>query len=53
VDDNGLLYPSLQLRLDRRKVGRLYQFIDHLNGLDLPSIAAFDRSCDRQACPVT
>jgi len=52
VDDNGLLYPCLQLRLDRRKVGRLYQFIDHLNGLDLPSIAAFDRSCDRQACPV-
>lgn len=53
VDDNGLLYPCLRLRLDRRKVGRLYQFIDHLNGLDLPSIAAFDRSCDRQACPVT
>jgi len=52
VDDNGLLYPCLQLRLDRRKVGRLYQFIDHLNGLDLPSIASFDRSCDRQACPV-
>lgn len=53
VDDNGLLYPCLQLRLDRRKVGRLYQFIDHLNGLELPSIAAFDRSCDRQACPIT
>ncbi len=53
VDDNGLLYPCLRLRLDRRKVGRLYQFIDHLNGLDLPSIAAFDRSCDRQACPLT
>ncbi len=52
VDENGLLYPSLQLRLDRRKVGRLYQFIDHLNGLDLPAMAAFDRSCDRQACPV-
>jgi uncharacterized protein (TIGR00730 family) len=53
VDDNGLLYPCLRLRLDRRKVGRLYQFIDHLNGLELPSIAAFDRSCDRQACPLT
>ncbi len=52
VDDNGLLYPCLQLRLDRRKVGRLYQFIDHLNGLDLPEVSDFDRSCDRQACPV-
>jgi len=53
IDDNGLLYPCLQLRLDRRKVGRLYQFIDHLNGLDLPASAALDRSCDRQVQPVT
>lgn len=53
VDDNGLLFPCLQLRLDRRKVGRLYQFIDHLNGLDLPATAALDRSCDRKASPVT
>lgn len=51
VDDNGLLYPCLQLRLDRRRVGRLYQFIDHLNGLDLPASPALDRSCDRQVCP--
>lgn len=36
VDDNGLLHPCLRLRLDKRRVGRLYQFIDHLNGLDLP-----------------
>ena len=51
VDDNGWLYPSLQLRLDRRKVGRLYQFIDHLNGLELPDSPSLDLSCDRQACP--
>jgi uncharacterized protein (TIGR00730 family) len=53
VDDNGLLYPCLQLRLDRRRVGRLYQFIDHLNGLDLPATPALDRPGDRQACPTT
>ncbi|MFM7314850.1 MAG: LOG family protein [Cyanobium sp.] len=52
VDENGLLYPCLQLRLDRRKVGRLYQFIDHLNGLDLPDSPALDRPCDRQFCPI-
>ena len=52
VDDNGLLYPSLQLRLDRRKVGRLYQFIDHLNGLELPESPFLDRPCDREACPI-
>jgi uncharacterized protein (TIGR00730 family) len=35
-DDNGILRPSLRLRFDKRRVGRLYQFIDHLNGLELP-----------------
>ena len=34
-DDNGILRPSLRLRFDKRRVGRLYQLIDHLNGLDL------------------
>ena len=53
VDDNGQLYPCLQLRLDRRRVGRLYQFIDHLNGLELPASPALDRPGDRQACPGT
>jgi uncharacterized protein (TIGR00730 family) len=34
-DDNGILRPSLRLRFDKRRVGRLYQLIDHLNALDL------------------
>ncbi|MEB3271087.1 MAG: LOG family protein [Synechococcus sp.] len=51
VDENGLLHPCLQLRLDRRRVGRLYQFIDHINDLDLPATPALDRPGDRQACP--
>ncbi|MFM7086590.1 MAG: LOG family protein [Cyanobium sp.] len=53
VDDNGLLYPCLQLRLDRRKVGRLYQCIDHLNSLELPESPALDRPGDRQVHPLS
>lgn len=53
VDENGLLYPCLQLRLDRRRVGRLYQFIDHLNGLELPASPALDRPGDRQVHPLS
>lgn len=47
VDDNGLLRPSLRLRFDKRRVGRLYQFIDHLNGLDLPASAALQHPGER------
>jgi uncharacterized protein (TIGR00730 family) len=42
VDDNGLMYPCLRLRFDRRRVGRLYQFIDHLNGLEFPSLPSLE-----------
>jgi uncharacterized protein (TIGR00730 family) len=42
-DDNGILRPSLRLRFDKRRVGRLYQFIDHLNGLDLPEAASLEQ----------
>ena len=38
-DDNGILRPCLRFRFDRRRVGRLHQFIDHLNGLDLPGVS--------------
>lgn len=47
VDDNGLLRPSLRLRFDKRRVGRLYQFIVHLNGLDLPASAAMEHPAER------
>lgn len=47
VDDNGLMYPCLRLRFDRRRVGRLYQFIHHLNGLDFPSIPELEHPADR------
>ena len=42
-DDNGILRPSLRLRFDKRRVGRLYQLIDHLNGLDLPEAASLEQ----------
>jgi uncharacterized protein (TIGR00730 family) len=51
VDDAGLLYPCLKLRLDRRRVGRLYQFIGELNNLDLPASAALDHPGERRVHP--
>jgi hypothetical protein len=47
VDENGLLYPCLKLRFDKRRVGRLYQFIDHLNGLELENCDALRHPADR------
>jgi uncharacterized protein (TIGR00730 family) len=52
VDDNGVLYPCLRLRLDRRRIGRLYQFIDHLNGLALPASPALERPGERINAPL-
>jgi uncharacterized protein (TIGR00730 family) len=51
VDDTGLMYPCLRLRFDRRRMGRLYQFIDHLNGLDFPSIPALEHPAERLVTP--
>lgn len=48
VDDNGLMYPCLRFRFDRRRMGRLYQFLYHLNGLDFPSIPALEHPGERQ-----
>ena len=50
-DDKGILRPSLRLRFDRRRVGRLYQLIDHLNGLALPQAPALDQPGQR-FCPL-
>lgn len=51
VDDNGLMYPCLRLRFDRRRMGRLYQFIHHLNGLEFPSIPALEHPAERLVTP--
>lgn len=47
VDEMGFLRPCLRLRLDKRRVGRLYQFIDHINGLDLPPCHALEHPGER------
>ena len=36
VDDAGLLRPCLNFHFNRRRIGRLYQLLDTLNGLEVP-----------------
>jgi uncharacterized protein (TIGR00730 family) len=51
-DEKGILRPCLRLRFDKRRVGRLYQFIDHLNGLELPPCHALEHPAERLSQPV-
>ncbi|WP_087067631.1 LOG family protein [Cyanobium sp. NIES-981] len=39
IDERGFLRPCLRFHFDKRRMGRLYQLIDSLNGLDLPDAA--------------
>jgi len=50
-DDDGYLRPCLRFRFDMRRVGRLYQLIDALNGLDLPDCPALQQPEQRCADP--
>jgi len=50
VDDAGLLRPSLRFHFDRRRIGRLYQLLEHLNALPLPPSAALGHPAQRQPC---
>ncbi|MFN9644705.1 MAG: LOG family protein [Cyanobacteriota bacterium] len=52
VDDNGILRPCLRLRFDKRRVGRLYQFLDHLNGLDLLTAPSLNHPGERLCAPL-
>jgi uncharacterized protein (TIGR00730 family) len=49
-DDTDRLRPALELDFDRRMVGRLYQLIDHLNGLGLPICAELEHP-EQRLCP--
>ena len=51
VDENGILRPCLRLHFDRRRVGLLYQLLDHLNGLELPAAPALEQPGQRQGPP--
>jgi uncharacterized protein (TIGR00730 family) len=49
-DDTDQLRPCLLLDFDQRRVGRLYQLIDHLNGLDLPICPELQHP-EQRLCP--
>jgi uncharacterized protein (TIGR00730 family) len=46
-DESGRLYPCLRFHLDKRRIGRLYQLIDHLNALELPPCRALQHPGER------
>ncbi len=46
-DENGRLYPCLRFHLDTRRIGRLYQLIDHLNDLEVPPCRALQHPGER------
>jgi uncharacterized protein (TIGR00730 family) len=46
-DELGILRPSLYFHFDKRRIGRLYQLLDHLNRLDLPPCEALERPGQR------
>jgi uncharacterized protein (TIGR00730 family) len=39
-DEAGILRPCLRFHFDKRRIGRLYQLLDQLNGLELPPCEA-------------
>jgi len=46
-DDAGILRPCLVFHFDKRRIGRLYQLLDRLNGLDLPPCEALEHPGQR------
>jgi uncharacterized protein (TIGR00730 family) len=50
-DEEGYLRPCLWFRFDMRRVGRLYQLIDAINGLDLPDCPALQQPEQRCGDP--
>ena len=46
-DEEGILRPCLRFQLDRRRMGRLYQLIDRINAIPLPSSPALEQPCQR------
>ncbi|MCS5704637.1 TIGR00730 family Rossman fold protein [Synechococcus sp. FGCU-3] len=46
-DDAGMLRPCLRFHFDKRRMGRLYQLLDYLNGLELPPCEALEHPGER------
>ncbi|MCP9771102.1 TIGR00730 family Rossman fold protein [Synechococcus sp. Tobar12-5m-g] len=51
-DGAGARRPCLRLDFDQRKVGRLYELIDHLNGLELPRCPDLQHP-EQRLCPLS
>lgn len=49
-DDTDRLRPALEMDFDQRRVGRLYQLIDHLNGVGLPGCSELEHP-EQRLCP--
>ena len=47
-DADGCLRPALRFHFNKRRIGRLYQFLDALNGLPLPACHALQHPGQRQ-----
>lgn len=50
-DDEGFLRPCLRFRFSMRRMGRLYQLIEALNALELPSCPALEQPEQRSCQP--
>jgi hypothetical protein len=51
IDSAGLLRPCLNFHFNRRRIGRLYQLLDTLNGLDIPPDQLLEEPGRRQPIP--
>jgi len=50
-DEAGAIYPCLRFDFNQRRVGRLYQLIDHLNALDLAHSVVLQHP-EQRLCPL-
>jgi len=47
-DEHGIVRPCLRFHFNRRRIGRLYQLLHHLNGLELPTTPALEHPGQRK-----
>jgi hypothetical protein len=47
-DEEGLLRPCLRFHFSKRRMGRLYQLIEALNSLELPTCSALEQPGQRR-----
>jgi len=47
-DEHGIVRPCLRFHFNRHRIGRLYQLLHHLNGLELPRTPALEHPGQRK-----